>query len=776
MYRVAIIQNESEMLRSGFTNIIPKLKSIERLSQYSLEMFNVVNIEELFNGGENNLSNFDSLFISTNATSDKTVLSVIRKNKNKIGEFIRSGKGVFVSSQKKLSAHSDDIKTENGDIGITCFLPDYYEFYTVIRPRSEKDSGQGEINIFNLNDNLDSETQLILQYPQEVTVEKTTMHCMQNEFQKHFYRSHIVPLNTDAYASVFVDTSYQEENSRNLLMVNSVSQFGERVVVSTIAIDWEFHGDLLTNIIYHITEGLPHVAFIQKANVQNGDFDFLLTTAKLSKVAYEIYNNFEEIKKELHNIHSTYIFSPDWSEDDINRFVKKIGFYISKGRLSEKFYRRVYYFKQIDGILSLAQFSNFSTIDLIIDNAILWINAKFNSSMWGGSFWLTYDILFMMSEIGIDITSYIAPILCDIESHYKDGSYDGVMGATTGLLELTILFEQQKAKKDIPSYGVTAKESLNWIITNFKEQSNFDKQTAVLALDRVKSFLYKDDNLNFNIDEFSFLKNTVCESFYPDFLSIDNYTEIDLCKNILICFLCGNRERELGAFLEHLWKRQTPSGKWTSIVRTAYVLVFLLKHIDDLKKKAINDINIDTMIYNGILYLRSEYNWKNGNWDNDLLATTKSIHAIGLYNEMYNYSTQDFFNTLESESVKIYSASVVSTANESLRNLREKLNVAQNLIDELKVSKKISTSTIKTQEKQEERNIRAAKNYKTFAYITGTLLIAIILSLAINHTNVLLMLITEAGSILAIVVAFIITLFLTRIMDKNISSSQKKKS
>ena len=108
MYRVAVIQNESEMLRSGFTNVIPKLNGIKRLSQYSFELFNVVNILKLFQEGDSHLKHFDSLIITTNATSDKTVLTILQENKNFIVEFIASGKGIFIASQKKLSTSNFD--------------------------------------------------------------------------------------------------------------------------------------------------------------------------------------------------------------------------------------------------------------------------------------------------------------------------------------------------------------------------------------------------------------------------------------------------------------------------------------------------------------------------------------------------------------------------------------------------------------------------------------------------------------------------------------------
>lgn len=778
MYRVAVIQNESEMMRSGYTNIIPKLRNIKRMSSYSFEMFNVVNIHELFHDGENQLSKFDSLFISTNATSDKAVLNVFRDNKKHIEDFINNGKGVFVSSQKKLSTDMLDLQKDNGK---TQFLPDLYEFYTVVRPKVEKDSGQGVISVFEkvVANKLNNDQHILLQHPQFVTAEETMRHCEKNEFQRHFYRSHLIPQVPDSYSPILIDTSYEDVKFRNLLMANSISHNGERVVISTIVIDWEFHEDLLTNVICYITEGLPKVAFIEKAGVKNGDFDFLLTTATLSKVPYEIYNDVSRIKKELYDIHNTYIFSPDWKEHDVSEFISKIGYAENGTSLKKPPYRRVYYFKRTDNELTLNQYSNFSTIDFMIDRAVLWLGSKFENAMWGGSFWTTYDVLMMMVGIGVDIDSYIYPAINDIKKHYKEGSYDGVMGATCGLLELIIQIEKNCG---IKITDMEIKEILGWIAKKYSSQSNFDKQIAVLSMDKLKSEIINRKEFEFDENKFAEMKNDVCNVFHTDFFGLDSYTEMDICKNISVCILCGNRDRELAGLLDYLWKSQSPDGKWTSTARTAHVLVFLLKNLDVLKNKSLNSINIDDMIYNGILYLRSQYNWKLGNWDNDILATAKATQAIGLYNDLYKYSTQDFFNTLDTESDKIYSASVIRNVSDGMRKMRLDLADKQDSIVKLKdksveYQSKLDefSNAIENYKSQEEFYLKEGKRVRVIAITSAGLLIGLVFSLAVKYTDVLWKILGEIDSLLSIIIAFVITWALTNAVEKNIQKSNLDK-
>ena len=770
MYRVAVIQNESEMLRSGYTNVIAKLRRIKRLSQYSFEMFTVVNIQKLFQEGDNHLKNFDSLVVTTNATSDKMVLSVLQENKKKIEEFTFTGKGIFVASQKKLSSTNYDPRKEDGK---TNFLPDLYEFLTVERPKVEKDSGEGKISIYN------NEEHILLNYPEKVTAKETKQHCEHNEFKKHFYRSHIIPFSNGSYLPIFVDTSYTEVSSRSLLMINLVPKNGERVVVSTIAIDWEFHEHLLTNVITYITEGLPKVAFIVKTNTKYGDFDFLLTRAKLSKIPHEVYEDSNKIKKELFHIHNTYIFSPDWKENDISSFLKIIQSVNKDKSYEQKSYLRVYYFKEMDNILTLAQYSNFSTIDLIIDSSVLWVNSKFEGCMWGNSFWITYDILLMMHDIGVDIESYITPITKDIKKHYAGYTYDGVIAATCGLLELLLLL-QKKYKDELKKEGFTnddCKGMVTGIIEKFNSQPLYDKQTSILTLHKYYQEIFNSITNQIEKERYSEMLHLVSNKPYSENLPIDKYSEIDLCRNISVSLLSDDKQTEIAELFESLKKSQSVSGRWTNSGRTAHVLVFLLKNFPKLKDVALADTSIDDVIYNGILYLRSQYDERNHNWDNDIQATAKAIHAIGLYNIQYKYSNQDFFKILEVESDKIYSATVIHNVSESMRKLRQQSNESILRIESLILESKKSQTEIEDNKRSienfelyENENIKEVKRAKLIAIVSATLAIFFFIHISIRHPKAVWEEITKIDYV-DVVFGFILGLILTEAAQKTILKS-----
>lgn len=646
------------------------------------------------------------------------------------------GKEYLLHRKKKLSSENSDIKKEEGK---TKFLPDLYEFLTVERPKTEKDSGQGNISIYN------NEEHILLHYPEKVTAKETKQHCENNEFKRHYYRSYIIPFSNGSYLPVFVDTSYSEVTTRNLLMINLVPKSSERVIVSTIAIDWEFHEHLLTNIITYITEGLPKVAFIDKEHTRHGDFDFLLTSAKLSKIPHQIYSDASQIKKELFNIHNTYIFSPDWKEQDISKFLKTVSSINENKSHHEKTYLRVYYFKEIDNVWTLAQYSNFSSIDLIVDSSVLWVNSQFANGMWGNSFWITYDILLMMHDIGVDIETYITPVASDIrKKHYQDFSYDGVIAATCGLLELLLLL-RKKHKEELEKEGFTINEYkgiINGIIDKYNSQPLYDKQTSILTLQKLYKEVFESGEYQIGNEKYKEMLRQVGNVSYSEDLSIDKYSEIDLSRNISVLMLSDDKAIEISELLALLRKNQSISGRWTNAGRTAHVLVFLLKNFTKLKSVAQTDTNLDDMIYNGILYLRSQYDEKNHNWDNDLQATAKAIHAIGLYNLQYKYSNQDFFKILEVESDKIYSATVIHNVSESMRKLRQQTNEMILKIESLNADKKKNQNEIEEQKKTienfelyETENIHEVKRARLIAIVSATLAIFFFADIAIHHPN-----------------------------------------
>ena len=717
MYRVGIIQNESEAIRSGYANVQRNLLKIGLPVDYSLELFNVVNIEKLFLAGDDcYIMNYDSLIITTNATSDFHVREILEANMDAITNFLQRGRGLFVSSQKKLGV-TDGLDSLEGR---TQFLPEQFDFQTIQRPKEEKDSGEGVLEHVNANN-------VLFKYPHVITEEETRDHCCNNGFRRHMYRSMIRPLTQGVYEPLIIDKANKTKDERWLLVTNTVSQFGERIVVSTIAVDWEMHNHLLENIILYITEGVPKIAFINKEANNHDDFDYLMSSAKLSKVAFRSYNSISELERQPINIHSTYIFSPGYSGNNVEAFVKR---FESKGKnLPSKKYIRVYYFEKFKDSTALVQYSNFSTFDVLTENATLWIKSRFCGKMWDNSFWTTYEIVTMMLASKVDMHSYVSSVLKDIKKHYSDFSYDNVAGATCGLWDLLLALSKDYVNELVyEGFDNNQLQGIeNWLIVRSSTLSNYDLQTFASIVVR-----YNQDLSNIN----STFWNTILKRL-EDYLENmpEDLTEQEVCRAIELGIILG-KEQLIANYIAILHKKQDSNGKWTNIRRTASVLVFLLSHFQHISKV----YTLEEILYNGIRYLYSSYNMQLACWDNDMQTTAQAIHALNLYNGLFKYSTQDFLSTIGLESDKVYAASVVRNVSNSMNRLRDEINNATKTITSLKSQvdnyskqvKELDNEKTKWQENSEIEH-HNVKVFRAASVVWGALFIAVIIYLAVHY-------------------------------------------
>lgn len=678
MFRVAVILNESELIRSGYANVVPKLRRLVHTEAYAFDSFTVTNIDHLFREGQQHLFGYDALVVTTNATSDKVVLDTLRTKASDIKSFLQRGRGLFVSSQKKLSL-SDDA---SNPLEPTGFLPDHYDFLTLARPKKEADSGQGHIAVAP-----GSEGHPLLTHPHPVTAEIVTQVCQKNEFRKHFYRSHLSALSVGTYVPVLQDNSHSGA-PRVLLMAGCAPQGRERVVVSTIALDWEFHQDLLTNIIKFVTEGLPRLAFLRgDLLVGDPDYDFLLASTRMSKIAHAQYSTVTDIPEHLLDVHNSFILSPAWQTDAVVQFLTSNKWLRPSGR---RRYGRVYWLQRVKGSLTLSQHFSFNSVEVLLDRTAAWLRSEYKTGYWGGGFWITHDVLQMMLSNDLDCAPMISSVLSEVSKHVRDGSYDGVMGATCGLLELLVGLHLKYGNlcdaAGFPSAAVA--KTAQWIHDNYALQSDGDKLTAFQTLlvaetkagDLAQGWrMNEDTRRSIAADATQALQRSQPES--------DSCTEADICRWTVACLLCEPVDPSLLArLLVSLSIRQSATGMWTNPGRTAHVLTCLLQNMDRLTKvQAENPTILDCgeMVYRGLVGLRTAYNWQAASWDLDLQASSKALHALGLGNARKLLSTQDFLSALQNDDDAMQSAALISRLsariNELHRAVAEKTRTVREL-------------------------------------------------------------------------------------------------
>lgn len=634
MFRIAVIQNEVEMQHSGYVDSVPKYKTQNfELKEHVFNRFSSVNIRDLFIEGENYLLDYDCLIIGTNATSDGDVYKTLceERNKHLLELFISLGKGLLICSQKKFNKVEEKDTLYN--VRKTYFLPDSYEYQVISRPKSEN-SSDGSVVI--LDDNQNKIQEFICNYPRSISDEKIEDSCNKNDFQKHYYRDFISPIYDSSYFPILVD---YRESVRNTLMV-ACPRKNEKIVISTMALDWAGHYELIENILYYLIIGIPSVAFVNKSNENDIDFDFLVSEADLYRISYKLYNSLDDcLNGKLKKYHTLFVFSPNYTEEEVASFweqnVKKQNDYI-----------KLFYYKHINKELVLVNFSYYSYIDTQKHEVETWLKSKFDGGFWDNSFWKTFDALFALHNMDISINSYLKSIFQKIHNHYKNGSYDGVLAPTCGLLELESLIKNDDRYKyeikEIEKYYTETKE---WLIDKYKSTSNYNKKFII------RSF-FNSGCLDDLEQESSDFKDELQRIALDDANS--DKLEVDLCLDIDVCIICinafGNKkdiENRIKTCTSSIIKNQMQNGRWdNNLGKTARLLVFLLKNKQNSEFVRINS-DLDNSVNRGIIALRNAYN--ENNWENNIVTTANAITAIVSYDKTAPYKSKDFLNQVNKE-------------------------------------------------------------------------------------------------------------------------------
>lgn len=751
MYRIAVIQNGVEMQHSGYVDAIPMYRRFKEIGKNKAEFtrFSGVNIRTLFSQGEEYLLDYDALILGTNATSDDDVYDVLREDGSKelLGKFIELGKGLLICSQKKykrateeakykefkvvirngetefqkqlqtdgqgeLFYHKEEVQLRNNSKKrISTILPLHYEYEIDERPKSEKSSNGDAATVEQENYTLNQKCILCL--PNKINNDIIKGHCEENTFQKHYYRDIISPKYDSAYQPIIVDKK-NDADSRNLLMV-AVPQKNERIVISTMALDWAGHEELLENIINYLTRGIPHTAFIHKDNYDNSEMRVLTMDAELSKVGYLGYRSIEMF---MQNIawHSLVIFSPDFSEDEVLTAWQKI-------KKSNPF-TKAYHYRTVGQELVLVKYSNNAYIEQQKIDVLAWLNSKRGKRLWDNSFWKTFDVANLIYTIKAPSCKTILPQIVESiiteddngKEHYKNGGYDGVLAPTCGVLE--ILYRAQ----NVENYNITK----NYLLQLYGNLSNQNKMFVLRA------FAHCGDNC---------ISDLVNGYTFDETVQLSDMIDIDICLRAETALILYENERDknknkgrIKDSIEELCKRQQQNGKWDNLGNTARILIFLLQYQNALHE-ILND-QIDIPLINemkshidlGVSAIKIAYSTKYFNWENNIVTTANALLALYLYDETSGYKSKDFLKNFFEES---QSASSYNALNVALQTLDKSVDEVNKKSGEL-FEKDITIQRLESRNSKIYRNLYIASSIAGFSLFG---IISVFVLLAINYLD-----------------------------------------
>lgn len=734
-YRIAVIMNESGLLRNTYSNIVPNLLKVMEeeetvashfRNRYQFYSFTRNNISTLFDeNSANYILNYDAVFVGTNATNDREVLSILTDNKDVLERFINKGKGFFLGSQKRLS------DTENV---VVPFLPEAISF--TYKTRVEEKSSEGAIAI------LDESSDLV----QNCDIKEINRICHNNRFKDHVYRSHIVPLYSELFDSILVDEQFPR---RNLL----VKVKNQKVVYSTVSLDYEEQNSLLKNIILYITAGMSTVAFF--SNTADSEFSFgdkfnnILLDAKLNKLPLTIYNALQITPAVLDN--NIYVVSSAFHFSEVKEFWKKVQ---DSSPVNDSNLKKLIYINDSASTENiLTEFRNYNETDVQLRYVIQWLcstienkaNKKISTRKdspindetsggkdeWGLSFWETYDTMSFMFELANAygekylnlIQSYAHAFFSSSLSHYRGekqeeaGSYDGMLNCSCALLELFFLFDLDAASHGNPQFE---KYDIKYTMAYIKEYLNNDRYMAdneivLLSLCNIKRYIALSKNTtstHYNIEDISdyieylikqivrTLVDVYHESMEDGKFSdafLGDYDLIEISKDIeVIGYALGEyrnlfTEETINTITDLLFRRllqlknEQSNGCWVNAVRTGAILKSLIRTvcISDILSTGGATVGsvLSQIIISALNYLSNEINReqtdKHRVWMKDLMATVTIGYSLCLYNSQQRSVATEIEKSIFDSADNITSVQVIDNSAVELTKMRNTISTVE---------------------------------------------------------------------------------------------------
>lgn len=758
MYRVAVVQNQSESLRAGYADVARNLQTQLELEDYEFSPFDGATIDKLFTPeAAQYLMLYDALFVSTNAMSDAKTRAAFAGNVARLDAFLHAGKGIYLGYQKKMS--------DPGDCAApNAFLPAPYEIAMRNRPDSEPDSSVGKISVAPRSPHSVGGF-LLLRSPHEVDEELVMTHCLENDFKAHVYRASLVPRNQAAFETVLEDRSYAEV--RPLVVVNRSSVAGERVVVSTIAIDWESHHRLLTNVIKYITEGVPRVALIGQPVEGDVGFEFVRSTAHLLRVTNRQYSSLA-VPEDFAQIHDVYVVSGKWSQVSVEEFWRRVAGQKPHSIQAAAAFKRLYHLCDPGrGCTSLTRYVNYSAIDVTANEALLWLEQKFQGGLWAGGFWNTHDVLMMMDALGLDCRPYILPVLRDIEPHLRPGGYDAVMGPSCGLLSLLNRLSVRYGA-DLAAGGFPVQRRVqiaNWVLSNLEGQSDTARQVAACALfGRGSEAVLSSLRASGRADAIDSLRAAVRKGLSLPRERLSTLSEMDLVRIVQLACDVPALEPVLVSSAAEIKRRQEKSGLWGSVGRTASIITGVLE-MEAAPPSLWRDPEWNEMVARAVDALRGSYSTEASSWGGNIQDTAMSVHALGLYRARYEAESQELFETIEADAQSTVRSPSVGRARIDLgelfaRDLQREEGFRVLMREMADMRQRLLTASVSA-----KRARRKAAVLQVFGGASFLLLATLLITFASSQRQALTTVLTSTGSLLGLVIAAIIAVPVTLLLS-----------
>ncbi len=643
MYKVALIQNQSEMAHYGYADARPLLQELE----YEVDLYTADNVDLL----ANNLIRqyYSAIIFGSNALNDKTIRNEIYSDR-----FVKIFKKALINGLGFLSFHQ--LRISELDDPRLNFLPEEIGKINVVPRKLKETPAEGALQIKQ-----GAKNHVILLYPNKININEVKKGLLSFKSLPGLYWHYWENANLADWDILVEDAINNGEARPLIICTKEAAKY--RVILSSLTLDWQKQRKFIQNLFVYAIEGRHNTAILQNDKKNNLSFDYLigtLTSKKYPFRQYSINQNLESLAEYLKNgVHSTLLVGPFVSletlSDEINNIIETK---ISTGELTllqigpEEGTRSFYVKGRERYAARLLQQTEFQIQEELLSGYI------------DGSFWSTSETLQTLESIPEKSANYDKLVRGSLEnakkSHDRNGSYDEVFGVTCALLWLRAFYLGLEAND--------TQATIKWIRSSIGSFDNREKALAYNTFSSIAIITTEEEK-------------SLHEILYN--LSIDKLSEIDLIVYLKAAIAISHYDN-ITAILNALIRKQS-DGIWIDLATTASAASSLIDALFLLKANSNTEVSllsiIEKSIFNAIIRILQDIKDIHGDttyyWDGKASTTVKCLHTWLKFEEMLDlpiHEVVDIISKNDSISTNISSSKTSLSVLEFLKIQNDNLS------------------------------------------------------------------------------------------------------
>lgn len=414
MYRVALVQNQSEMAHYGYADARPLLDDLA--PEYSYWLVTGDNISEL--GPALHRRQVDAVVLGSNALNDKSILHALCQEPFAalLGEFLATGRGLLALQQIGLAMRRGPTLD---------LLPQPLgRIRPVVIGADDTALTSGRLGFAP-----GAQPHVAMSYPHVLDPEQIREHACSFQGLPGLYWHYWEQVDLADWDQLLVDVA---SPAIRPLVVASHESAPWRVVVSALPFDWQKQREAFTNLLVYATEGRHNLAMVTDRS-QTGPYEYLRQSLLARHIAFGTYRLPDECEALTRNvsagIHSTLLVTPGLHAAQLSGPLEKA---IERGVLTRRL-RVLDIGHGAFGARSVSILSRDLHPRRLLQRTELQIQTELRGGYIDDSFWShveTLQTLEQMPDRTVDYRPLLDAAWTITRNHDRKGSYDEIIGAT----------------------------------------------------------------------------------------------------------------------------------------------------------------------------------------------------------------------------------------------------------------------------------------------------------------------------------------------------------